>query len=91
VADVRPVASPPVRSEVREEPVEEVVTERFERGTVEVPDVTGRVGREAIATLLSISLEPRLSGTGRVVSQSPVAGARVEKGTRVVLELAARQ
>ena len=91
VADARPAAPPPARTEAREEPVEEVVTERFDRGTVEVPDLTGRVGREAVATLLSISLEPRLSGTGRVVSQTPMAGARVEKGTRVALELVARQ
>jgi len=76
---------------VREEPAPEVVTERFDRGTVEVPDLTGRVGREAVSGLLSVSLEPRLLGTGRVVSQQPAAGARVEKGSRVTLELAARQ
>lgn len=88
---VRPASAPAVRLEAREEPVEEVVTERFDQGTVEVPDLTGRVGREAVGSLLSISLEPRLLGTGRVVSQKPAAGARVEKGSRVTLELAARQ
>jgi len=59
-------------------------------GTVRVPDVQGQVGREAVVKLLAAALEPQLSGSGRVVSQTPAPGALVEKGARVTLELAAR-
>ena len=69
----------------------EVVTEQVGRGDVKVPDLTGEVGRTAGAKLLGVALEPRLSGSGRVVAQTPVAGSLVEKGTQVTVELAARQ
>jgi cell division protein FtsI (penicillin-binding protein 3) len=59
-------------------------------GTVRVPNVQGQVGREAVVKLLAAALEPQLSGSGRVVSQTPAAGALVEKGARVTLELATR-
>jgi cell division protein FtsI (penicillin-binding protein 3) len=59
-------------------------------GTVRVPDVQGQAGREAVVKLLAAALEPQLSGSGRVVSQTPAAGALVEKGARVTLELATR-
>lgn len=57
-------------------------------GSVRVPDLTGRAGREAVAQLLAAALEPRLAGSGRVSAQQPVAGSLVERGTRVTLELA---
>ena len=59
-------------------------------GTVRVPDVQGQVGREAVVKLLAAALEPQLLGSGRVVSQTPAAGALVDKGARVTLELASR-
>lgn len=59
-------------------------------GTVRVPDVQGQVGREAVVKLLAAALEPQLLGSGRVVSQTPAAGALVDKGARVTLELATR-
>lgn len=59
-------------------------------GRVKVPNLSGKVGREAITKLLSMALEPRLLGSGRVISQTPAAGARVEKGAKVTLELAAQ-
>ncbi|MFL5319375.1 MAG: penicillin-binding transpeptidase domain-containing protein, partial [Myxococcaceae bacterium] len=70
---------------------EDTVTERVAEGSVSVPDLSGKVGREAVSQLLSVALEPRLSGSGRVVSQSPAAGAMVEKGSRVTVTLQARQ
>ncbi|MFP2928384.1 penicillin-binding protein [Pyxidicoccus sp. 3LG] len=69
----------------------EAVTETPEPGTVRVPDVQGQVGREAVVKLLAAALEPQVTGSGRVVSQTPAAGALVEKGARVTLELATRQ
>jgi cell division protein FtsI (penicillin-binding protein 3) len=66
---------------------DETLTERLPPGAVAVPDVQGRVGREAVARLLLLALEPRLLGSGRVVAQSPSPGARVAKGARVTLEM----
>ncbi|MBS1148654.1 MAG: penicillin-binding protein [Myxococcaceae bacterium] len=57
-------------------------------GAVRVPNLTGRAGRDAVAQLLAVALEPRLAGSGRVSSQQPAAGSLVERGTRVTLELA---
>ncbi len=57
-------------------------------GAVRVPDLTGRAGREAVAQLLAVALEPRLAGSGRVSAQQPAPGSLVERGTRVTLELA---
>jgi cell division protein FtsI (penicillin-binding protein 3) len=73
------------------EAASETVTEQLGSGTVRVPDLTGEAGRGAVSRLLGVALEPRLSGTGRVVSQDPPAGTLVEKGTRVLVVLAARQ
>jgi len=57
---------------------------------VVVPDVTGRVSREAVHRLLAASLEPHLIGSGRAIGQSPGAGSRVERGSQVIVELQAR-
>ncbi|WP_163995196.1 penicillin-binding protein [Pyxidicoccus caerfyrddinensis] len=89
-----PVAAKPVavKAVVPARPVlAEAVTETPEPGTVRVPDVQGQVGREAVVKLLAAALEPQVMGSGRVVSQTPAAGALVEKGARVTLELATRQ
>jgi cell division protein FtsI (penicillin-binding protein 3) len=88
-AAAKPVA---VKAAVPARPVlAEAVTETPEPGTVRVPDVQGQVGREAVVKLLAAALEPQVMGSGRVVSQTPAAGALVEKGARVTLELATRQ
>jgi cell division protein FtsI (penicillin-binding protein 3) len=68
----------------------DAVTERLGDGSVRVPDVTGSAGRLAVSQLLSVALEPHLSGSGRVVAQRPAAGTLVEKGSRITLELAGR-
>jgi cell division protein FtsI (penicillin-binding protein 3) len=57
-------------------------------GAVRVPELRGRVGRDAVSQLLAAALEPRLTGSGRVSGQQPPAGSLVERGTRVTLELA---
>ncbi len=80
------------REESKQKPVpgESDVTERTDRGTVRVPDLQGRLGRDAVERLLTAALQPRLSGSGRVVSQTPPAGSIVEKGSRVNVELVLR-
>ncbi len=95
VAAVSPApasAKPVAKAAVPARPaLAEAVTETPEPGTVRVPDVQGQVGREAVVKLLAAALEPQVMGSGRVVSQTPAAGALVEKGARVTLELATRQ
>jgi cell division protein FtsI (penicillin-binding protein 3) len=68
------------------------LTESPPEGTpgVRVPDLGGKAGREAVASLLSLSLEPRVEGTGRVVSQSPTAGSWVARGTKITVEMKPR-
>lgn len=68
----------------------EAITEKIEPGEVSVPDVRGKAGRDAVFSLLGAALEPRLVGSGRVVTQSPAAGARVQRGAKVTIQLAAR-
>ncbi len=66
----------------------DTITEPIAAGVVRVPDLKGKVSREAVAALLGASLEPRLSGSGRVTSQAPAPGSLVDRGTRVTLHLA---
>ncbi len=80
VAVQKVVLNPPVVAAIEELDVPD--------GAVRVPNLTGRAGREAVAQLLAVALEPRLAGSGRVSSQQPAAGSLVERGTRVTLELA---
>jgi cell division protein FtsI (penicillin-binding protein 3) len=83
-----PVAAGPARPTV--EVVEAGEAEQVGEGAVRVPDLVGQVGREAVVRLLGVELEPRLVGSGRVVSQRPAPGSVVEKGALVTLELASR-
>ena len=83
-------AVPPVREERMAAATPAEVTEQVGDGSVPVPDMTGRVGRDAVARLLGAALEPKLMGSGRVVAQSPAPGMLVEKGTQVVLTLQGR-
>jgi cell division protein FtsI (penicillin-binding protein 3) len=92
---VAPVAPPaaaktPVTPKPSPERPTVAVQEGEGAGSVRVPDVQGQVGREAVVKLLAAALEPQLLGSGRVVSQTPAAGALVDKGARVTLELATR-
>lgn len=80
----KPEKNPVVAAIERVDAVTEVPVE----GAVRVPDFRGHAGREAVTSALTAALEPRLVGSGRVVSQSPVAGSLVEKGSRITLELA---
>jgi cell division protein FtsI (penicillin-binding protein 3) len=72
------------------QPVESVVTTLVAEGDVQVPDLKGHGGRDAVSRLLSATLAPRVVGSGLVVSQQPPAGTRVVRGAQVTVELAAR-
>ncbi len=79
-----PVVEAIERLEEEKEPL--VVSE----GSVRVPNCVGLSGRVATGQIMAVSLEPKLSGSGRVQSQRPSAGSVVEKGTAVTLEMASR-
>jgi cell division protein FtsI (penicillin-binding protein 3) len=66
----------------------DTVTDPVDPGAVRVPDLKGKVSRQAVASLLAVSLEPHLNGSGRVTSQVPAPGSLVDRGTRVTLHLA---
>jgi cell division protein FtsI (penicillin-binding protein 3) len=84
-----PVAKNPVVAAIEAlDTVSEVLDPPTGLGAVRVPDLKGKVSRQAVAMLLSASLEPRLSGWGRVTSQAPAPGSLVDRGTRVTLTLA---
>ena len=100
VAVQKPVSAVPsavssaVQSHVSPTPGEEAaqatVTEVAQAGDVQVPDLRGHGGRDAVSRLLSTTLAPRVVGSGLVVSQQPPAGTRVARGAQVTVELAAR-
>jgi cell division protein FtsI (penicillin-binding protein 3) len=52
-----------------------------------VPDVTGMGLRDAVYLLETEGLQVQLSGNGIVRSQSIIAGARIEKGQAIILQL----
>lgn len=70
------------------ESIPEISDQPLAAGAVRVPDLKGKISRQAVAMLLDASLEPRLSGSGRVTSQTPAPGSLVDRGTRVTLHLA---
>jgi cell division protein FtsI (penicillin-binding protein 3) len=52
-----------------------------------MPDVRGLSAREAALAAARLGLLVELHGSGRVVAQSPEAGAEIETGARCVLTL----
>jgi cell division protein FtsI (penicillin-binding protein 3) len=62
-------------------PVQEVVgTGPVPAGKVRVPDMTGWPARAALKAALELGVEPRISGTGLLVTQTPPPGQIIEKG-----------
>jgi hypothetical protein len=52
-----------------------------------MPDVVGLPARDAVRELMTLGLTPRLTGTGFVVSQHPVAGSPLTAAATAQLEL----
>ncbi len=55
--------------------------------TGSVPDVAGMGLKDALYYLGNAGLKPIVNGTGKVGSQSITAGARVKKGTQILITL----
>jgi cell division protein FtsI (penicillin-binding protein 3) len=56
-------------------------------GSVRVPDATGLAARDVFLAISKAGLVPRIEGWGRVVRQTPPAGAPASKGSQVLLVL----
>ena len=88
-----PAATPPAAEGAEEEdggppPVEWADARAAREGEVIVPALGGLPARAAVRRLEEHDLAPELSGSGRVVGQTPAAGKSVERGTRVRMTLA---
>lgn len=58
-----------------------------DRISVEVPNLKGLTAVKAKNTLLTQNLNVKIVGSGKVVSQDPIAGTNVEEGTLVTITL----
>lgn len=56
---------------------------------IKMPKLIGKTMEEADKILTGMGLNPSYSGTGKVVSQAPVAGTKLKPGTVVSLEMKA--
>jgi cell division protein FtsI (penicillin-binding protein 3) len=65
--------------------VEEPAFSSKVRGHTKVPEMTGLPMRAALQLVLDAGLLPRIEGSGRFVRSEPESGARVQKGSRVVM------
>ncbi len=78
-------------SEAKGEPIPEASTDKpapsrkVKPNEIEIPDLSGYPAREAIHLASDLGLLPRVSGSGRVMRQEPVAGSIVLKGATLKL------
>jgi cell division protein FtsI (penicillin-binding protein 3) len=67
-------------------PIQEIVgTGPVPPGKVRVPDMTGWPARAALKAALDLGVQPKLSGTGLLVSQTPPPGQVIDKGATLAL------
>jgi membrane peptidoglycan carboxypeptidase len=64
----------------------EVLMSADEGGDIAVPDFSGKTMREVSEGCLRLGLNPVLVGTSVAVQQSPAAGAKVRRGTKVTVD-----
>jgi cell division protein FtsI (penicillin-binding protein 3) len=64
----------------------EVVMSADEGGDIAVPDFSGKTMREVSEACMRLGLNPVLVGTDVAIQQTPVAGAKVRRGTKVTVE-----
>jgi hypothetical protein len=69
-------------------PHEKIVTAELSNNNKKsMPDVTGKSLRAGLQVLQHFSLDIKLVGSGRIVSQHPVAGTKLINGNECVLEM----
>ena len=64
----------------------EVLTSADDGGDIVVPDFSGKTMRDVTEACMRLGLDPVLVGTSVAVQQTPAAGAKVRRGTKVTVE-----
>jgi len=67
----------------------EVMVALDDGGAIAVPDFTGKTMREVTESCLRLGLDPVLVGSSLASRQTPEAGAKVRRGSKVIVEFAA--
>ena len=57
-----------------------------EGGDIEVPDFSGKTMRDVMDIAFRLGLEPILVGSSLAIQQSPPAGAKVKRGSRITVQ-----
>jgi cell division protein FtsI (penicillin-binding protein 3) len=78
----------PTESEVTEQKPPEVTLAVDEGGDIAVPDFAGKTMRDITEACLRLGLDPVLVGSGIASEQTPEAGAKVRRGTKVTVRFA---
>ena len=78
----------PAASKVIEQKPPEVTLAVDEGGDIAVPDFAGKAMREITEECLRLGLDPVLVGSGVASEQTPEAGTKVRRGTKVTVEFA---
>jgi cell division protein FtsI (penicillin-binding protein 3) len=81
-------AAKPAESKVTEQKPPEVTVAVDEGGDIAVPDFVGKTMREITEACLRLGLDPVLVGSGVASEQTPEAGAKVRRGTKVTMQFA---
>jgi cell division protein FtsI (penicillin-binding protein 3) len=80
---------PASENKVKEQKPPEVTLAVDEGGDIAVPDFAGKTMREMTETCLRLGLDPVLVGSGSAREQTPPAGAKVRRGTKVTAQFGA--
>ncbi|HEY2119433.1 MAG TPA: penicillin-binding protein [Candidatus Acidoferrum sp.] len=64
----------------------EVMVAADEGGGIAVPDFTGKTMREVTESCLRLGLDPVLVGSSLASQQTPVAGSKVRRGSKIIVE-----
>ena len=78
----------PAEHKVIEQKPPEVTLAVDEGGDIAVPDFAGKTMREITEACLRLGLDPVLVGSGVASEQTPQAGAKVRRGTKVTVQFA---
>jgi cell division protein FtsI (penicillin-binding protein 3) len=78
----------PTESKVTEQKPPEVTLAVDEGGDIAVPDFAGKTMRDITEACLRLGLDPVLVGSGIASEQTPEAGAKVRRGTKVTVRFA---
>jgi len=69
-----------------QEKLPEVMVAVDEDGGIAVPDFTGKTMREVTESCLRLGLDPVLVGSSLASQQTPAAGSKVRRGSKIIVE-----